>query len=140
MLLAVNYFAVLIAAILGFVITAGWYSLFWSKVWSEVVGLTELSLQKQQSAAPFILAFAADCIMAWTIAVLLGSIWPLQTIPMHNGALVGALVWFGFTITALSVNYLFAARSLRSLAIDGGNWLIVLMVMGMYIAHATGPS
>jgi hypothetical protein len=42
-------------------------------------------------------------------------------------------VWFGFVITTLAVNNSFAMRKPILIAIDGGHWLAVLLVMGAII-------
>lgn len=50
-----------------------------------------------------------------------------------NGLISGAFVWLGFVITTLTVNNMFGLRSHRLIAIDGGHWLGVLLVMSAII-------
>lgn len=42
-------------------------------------------------------------------------------------------LWFGFVITTLVVNNTFGMRSAKLIAIDGGHWLAVLLLMGAII-------
>jgi hypothetical protein len=39
-------------------------------------------------------------------------------------------VWLGFIATTLTTNYAFSGHKYRLTAIDGGHWLVVLIVMG----------
>jgi len=52
--------------------------------------------------------------------------------------LVAAFCWAGFVITTMVVNNGFAGRDARLLLIDGGHWLIVLLLMGAIIG-GMGP-
>jgi hypothetical protein len=68
--------------------------------------------------------------MAWVLAGLLGHIGALT---LRGGLISGAFCWLGFVITTLVVNYTFAMRGWRLLLIDGGHWLVVLLLMGAII-------
>jgi hypothetical protein len=50
-----------------------------------------------------------------------------------GGASVGFLAWVGFVATVLSVNNSFANRPRQLTLIDGGHWLVVLLVAGAII-------
>ena len=52
---------------------------------------------------------------------------------MRNGIISGAFCWLGFVITTILVNNSFAHRDRRLLLIDGGHWLLVLVLMGAII-------
>jgi hypothetical protein len=52
---------------------------------------------------------------------------------LRNGVISAAFLWFGFVLTTMTVNYSFVGRDKRLLAIDTGNWLIVLVVIGAVI-------
>src|SRR5215472_8477814 len=70
----IDYWAVLIAAIAGYIVGAVWY---WGlgKPWMAALGLTEAMIRgkdKKPSPLPFVLAFVADVVMAWVLAGLVG--------------------------------------------------------------------
>jgi Protein of unknown function (DUF1761) len=71
----VYYLAIVIAAIAAWLAGAGWYMAF-GKTWMAALGMTPEKMQaaKNQPGAylPFIYAFAAELVMAWTLAGLLG--------------------------------------------------------------------
>ena len=79
---------------------------------------------------PFIYAFAADLVMAWTLAGLLGHIGPLS---LRTGVISAAFCWLGFVMATMLVNNSFASRDWRLIWIDGGHWLLVLLLIGAII-------
>src|SRR6266849_2809593 len=131
----VNYLAILIAAVAAWIAGAAWY-MGLGKVWMSALGITPERMQemKGQPGAflPFILAFVAELVMAWVLAGLLGHLGPGQ-VTFRNGVISGAFCWLGFVITTMLVNNSFAHRDRRLLLIDGGHWLVVLVLMGAII-------
>jgi hypothetical protein len=76
------------------------------------------------------MSFVAELVMAWTLAGLLFRIGPLT---VQSGIISGVLCWFGFVLTTMLVNNGFAKRDRRLILIDGGHWLLVLLLMGVII-------
>jgi len=128
-----NYLAIVIAAVVAWLAGAAWYMTL-GKIWTAALGKTleEAHAARQQPGAylPFISAFIAELIMAWVLAGLLGHIGALT---LRGGLISGAFCWLGFVITTLFVNNSFAKRDWRLVWIDGGHWLIVLVLMGAII-------
>jgi hypothetical protein len=129
----INYLAILIAAVAGWVAGAVWYMAL-AKPWMAAVGTTneeiEASRGRPGAWLPFVLAFVACVVMAWVLAGLIGH---MGRVNVRSGVISGAFCWFGFVITTMLVNYSFARRSRMLLLIDGGYWLIVLALMGAII-------
>lgn len=130
----IDYWAVFLAAIAGYLVGALWY---WAlrNPWMAAHGLTEALLKgKDQKPSPFpyVLAFVANLVMAWVLAGLIGHL-GIGQVTLKNGVISAAFVWFGFVITTLAVNYSFAMRKPVLIAIDGGHWLVVLLLMGSVI-------
>ena len=71
--------------------------------------------------------------MAWMLAGVLVHLGPRIPLTIRSGIITGAFCWFGFVITTMLVNNSFARREWRLLWIDGGHWLIVLVLMGAVI-------
>jgi hypothetical protein len=129
----VNYLAVFVAAIAGFAIGALWYSFLFARMWMEAIGITEAEIRERRSPMPFVVAIIAYVIMAWVLAVLIGSVFA-DAVTIGDGILAGALAWLGFVVTTTAVNYSFAGRKPSLTAIDGGHWLVVLLVQGAIVA------
>ncbi|MPZ38890.1 MAG: DUF1761 family protein [Rhizobiales bacterium] len=131
----INYLAILVAAVAGWIVGAVWYMAF-AKSWMAAVGVTRerIDAAKQQPGAslPFVFAFAACVIMAWVLAGLIGHLGPGQ-VTVRNGVISGAFCWVGFVFTTMLVNNSFAMRSRMLLLIDGSYWLVVLALMGAII-------
>jgi hypothetical protein len=134
----INYWAILIAAIVAYIASSIWYMVL-AKPWAAAHGFAEDMMTRMKAAhggkpspTPFIIAFIANLVMAWVLAGLLGHLGPGQ-VTLMNGVISAAFVWVGFVITTLAVNNSFAMRKPMLIAIDGGHWLLVLLVMGAII-------
>jgi len=119
----VNYVAVLVAAVAGFAFGGVWYMSL-GKLWMAALGMTD---HPKPKPAPFIIAFAAQLVMAYMMAGALGH---LGTVSVVAGLITGALLWVGFVATTLVVNHRFQGAKWSLTLIDGGHWLGVMLVMG----------
>lgn len=126
----VDTWAIFIAAVAGNVVGAVWY---WAlaKPWMAANNLGEESFRREEASmpalVPYAVAFAAQLIMAMTLAGIIGH---LGIVTLKNGIISGAMCWLGFVISTMVVNHTFAERSRMLLLIDGGYWLLVLVAMG----------
>ncbi len=129
----INYIAVLLAGAIGFGFGGIWYRLL-AAPWKAAHGFTteQIRAHHGKGAAPWplIIAFVADLVMAWMLAGVMGH---LGLVSIKNGLISALFIWFGFIITTLAVNNPFGMRSAKLILIDGGHWLLVLMLMGAII-------
>lgn len=130
---AINLPAVLAAAIASFLFGGVWYGLF-SRQWLVAANLTA-PLSKsgwQANAVPFIITFAAQLLMAYTLAGVIGHL-ATDQVSLSSGVAAGAFVWAGFVMTTLVVNHTFQGARRALTAIDGGHWLGALVIQGAII-------
>ncbi len=128
-----NYLAIVIAAVAGWLVGAIWYGALFSKPWMAANGISAESMKARGvSPLPFIVSFVALVAMAWVLAGILGHLGPAQ-VTARNGIVSAAFLWAGFVLTTMAVNNTFAGRKPMLLAIDGGHWLTVMAVMGAVI-------
>jgi hypothetical protein len=127
----INYLAVLVAAVAAWLVGALWYTAL-GKAWMRALGSRPARRTGLRGAAPFVISFLAELVMAWVLAGTLGHFGPGE-VTVSNGILSGALLWAGFVGTTTLVNYAFAGRSTELVLIDAGHWLAVLIVMGALI-------
>ena len=131
----INYLAVFIAGLAGFGFGAVYYMSL-ARPWMNAVGWTadqqaaHIKGELNPSKAPFAIAIAANFVMAWVLAGVIGHMGPVT---VRSGLISAAFIWFGFIITTLAVNYAFSGRKPMLTVIDGGHWLGVLLVMGAVI-------
>jgi hypothetical protein len=131
----INYLAVLIAALAGFGFGAVYYMTL-SRAWMTAMGWTAEQQAARTAAGmgsnktPFLIAIAANLVMAWVLAGLIGH---MGAVTVRSGIISAAFVWFGFVATTLAVNYAFGGRRPMLTVIDGTHWLGVFMIMGAVI-------
>ena len=132
----VSYLAVVIAAVVAWLAGAAWYMIF-GRMRIEALEWAPEKIEAAKSRPrdffPFsydIYAFVADLVMAWVLAGVLGH---LGALTLRAGLISAALCWLGFVMTTLTVNNTFAHRDWRLLWIDGGHWLVALLLMGAVI-------
>jgi uncharacterized protein DUF1761 len=128
MQISVNYLAVVVAAVAGYLLGWGWYMAF-GKVWMAALGKSKEDCGKP-SPVPLIIAAVACLLMAWMLAGLMGH---LADVTVRGGIISALFVWVGFVLTTVGVNQAFQGLRPVVTAIDAGHWLAVLIVMGAII-------
>jgi hypothetical protein len=127
-----NYLAVLIAAVVAWIAGAAWYMSL-AKPWRAAIGISAEKMEELKTRPgahlPLIYVFVAELIMAWVLAGLMGHLGNGQ-VTLLNGVISGAFCWLGFVLTTIVVNHSFAMRGWRLIWIDGGYWLVALVLMG----------
>lgn len=127
------YLAILIAAVAAWLAGAVWYMAL-GKTWMAALGTTpeKMDAARKEPGAylPFVYAFAAEVVMAWMLAGLLLHLSVTIPLTIKTGMISAAFCWVGFVITSMLVNNSFARRDWRLMWIDGGHWLVVLLLMG----------
>lgn len=138
---SVSFWAVLAAAIASWLAGAGYYTLL-AEPWAAAQGTNTDHLRRERAAkagtpaawAPFVLVFVAELMMAWVLAVLM---FHMDITGPRGGIVTGALTWLGLVATTVAVNNMFADRKLMLTVIDGGHWLLVLVLTGAIIGWLT---
>ena len=129
----VNYWAILVAAVAAWIAGAAWYMSL-GKYWQAALGLTTEQMEACRTRPlawlPFVLVFIGHVVMASTLAGILAH---FGIVTVKDGVITGALCWFGFVLTSMLANNAFAMRSYRLTVIDGGHYLLVLVLMGAII-------
>lgn len=123
---SINYVAVLVAAVSTFAIGALWYSpLLFQRAWMNVNKLTESDLGTGGQGKIFALSFLFALVMAFNLAMFLNA----ADTTLAWGATAGALVaiWVALGIGTVA---LFERRPPAYIAINGGYWIVSLVVMG----------
>ena len=127
---AVNYLAVLVAAVAGAIINAAWYSGIFARQVNALRAVDPTIAGRAPAPPLYAVAIAAQLIMAFTLAVFLET---LGFTGWGNGMMVGFFAWLGFSVTSLAVVQTFGYRKPMFTVIDGGNWLVTLLAMGAII-------
>jgi uncharacterized protein DUF1761 len=129
----VNFLSILIAAVAAWIFGGIYYTTL-SKPWLAAQGKTLEQCKAEQAgksgatkAAPFILVFVGEFIMAW---VLYGILIHLNMFTIRAGIISGAFCWFGFVLPTVAGNYAFHGRKPMLTVIDSAAWLGALVIIG----------
>jgi hypothetical protein len=129
--LQLNYTAILVAALIQWVLGALWYSLLFGKQWRALVGQKQSPGGKSAivaMASSFIgglfLAFALAHVIQWSYA---------SNFPW--GAFIGFICWFGFVLPLLFAQTLYEKRSFKLFAINIFYWLFAFIISGGLLAQ-----
>lgn len=125
----VNYLAVVVAAVSGFVVGGLWYSpVLFMKTWMAESGVTEDDMAKRSPAKVYGIALILCLIAAFTFALFLG---PEPGLAFGAGA--GFAAGFAWVAASFGVNYLFEAKSFKLFLVNGGYHTVQFTVMGAII-------
>ena len=123
----INYLAVLIAAAASFVCGAAWYTAF-SGPWMTAAGVVKGDPRVGKSV--YLVAGVCQLVMAFLLAGVLGH---LDRVDLAGGVISAFFLWLGFVVTSMTVNHRFQGKGWTLTAIDGGYWLVALLIQGAII-------
>jgi len=124
----INWFAILSATLVGFVVGFLWYGPLFGKVWMKEAGLSEEDVKNGNMAKIFGFTAVFQFIMAYCLAMFFGN-----DITAASGAMYGFLTGFAWVALSVSVLALYEQRSFKYMLINGGFWTVVFTLMGLII-------
>jgi len=131
-----NFLSILVAAIAAWIFGAIYYTSL-GKQWMAAQGKTPEQCKAEQAgksgasaAAPFVIVFVGELIMAW---VLYGILVHLDMFTVRAGLITGAFCWLGFVVTTITSNNAFSNRRPLLTVIDSAAWLGAMLIMGSII-------
>lgn len=128
---ALNWLAILIASLVGFVIGWLWYGPLFGKQWMTSIGKTEDELGQGNRAKVFGFTFVFQFIMATFLAMFFyADSTSVSSMTGGTGAYYGLLAGFGWVATASGIDALFEQRSWNYILINAGYWILVFVLMG----------
>lgn len=124
-----NYPAILVAALVSFVVGGAWYSpLLFAKAWMGEAGLDDAALRRAKLGKVFALAFVCSLVMAFNLSAFLGA-----KPTLAFGTMAGLAAGLGWVAMSLGVIYLFEQRSLKLWLINAGCQVVTYTLMGAVI-------
>ena len=120
-----NWWAILVATVLAFVLGGLWYGPLFGKAWLAAMGKTEDEIEP--SPSPFIISFFTALVTAITLAWL---VYALSITGWGAGALLGLVTGVGFIATAMASDTAFCGWGLRLFIIQSGYRVVYSVVMG----------
>lgn len=124
-MLDINWFAVLLAAVVSFVIGGLWYGPLFGKQWLRASGVDEAALGTGGMGRIFALSFLMQLLAAAVLALFIGAESTL-TFGLFAGVAAGVF----WVATAFGVVYLFERRPFAHWAVNASYHIVVYAVMG----------
>ena len=125
-----NFWAVLVAALIQWVLGALWYSLLFAKPWMALTGHTPGERPKGAIFA-MTASFVGGLILSFILAHMV--IWS-DAMTWCRGAFIGGICWLGFIAVPLFFEKLYERRPYKLFAINAGYWLVALLCSGVVLA------
>lgn len=127
----INWLAVIVAAIIRMAVGFVWYSPpVLLKPWQALTGVTPETMRAGMGKA-LAIDVLASLVMAF---ILLHAVTYAGATDIFTGAAVGALNWLGFQATLMISLWGYENRPPKLIAINLGNNLIALVLMGALLA------
>ena len=127
-----NFLAILVAAVILWVLGAAWYSppLF-AKPWMAALRITPDPANKKGLVPGMVASLVGDFILAFVLEHLI--LWA-HAGSVHGGAFIGFLVWVGFFAAPNFPQGIYERRPFTLFAINNGYWLVGLIIVGILLA------
>ena len=122
---------ILAAGLAGWLLGAVWYTTL-ARPWQRALGLNpDECKDKKMPMSPLVVAFLAACVMSAVLYQLLTNLGVMGLVP---SAVAGFTIGVGFLLTSILVNNMFQQRSFMLTVIDGGHWVLAVVVEAIVIS------
>ena len=123
--------AILAAGAAGWIFGAIWYGAL-SKAYQRALGLNPDDCKdRKMPLAPMLVSFLVAVVMSAVLYQLLTNLGVIGVVP---SLVAGFTIGVGFLLTATLVNNMFQQKSFALTVIDGGHWVLAVMVEAVVIA------
>ena len=128
-----NYLAILVTAVVIFVIGALWYTVLFGKAWLAAHAYTPEQIEgmKQGMGRTYGLSFLCYLVLAGVMDLLIVL---LGITAATGGAKLGAVCWLGFVATIGLTANLYSNKRLATYLIDAAYQLVFMVVAGVILA------
>lgn len=132
---AINWHAVVAAAVLAWLFGAAWYMTL-SKPWLKAARLDPTRMGR--SVSPFVIGFIGEFVMA-SVASLIVAAMTGGSPGVVAGLVLGFVLWLGFIATTFTVSHRYQGFGWDLTMIDAGHWLGVMLIIGAVIGWFGAP-
>ncbi len=129
-----NYWAVVVSAIVYWMLGGLWYAALFGQRWMVLEGITAEQAKSVNPALPYIITFVLNLLIAFVLAQL--CLWRNAN-TAARGAAVGVLLWIGIVGPITFTTYMYEMRSKELFAINEFYPLVGLCLMGVILGAWT---
>ena len=141
-MVSINIWAVIVAAVVMFVIGGIWYGPLFGKQWAKLIGMSDESMKAMRAkgmsgmAGSYILMFVGALVMCFVLASTITSAVYFRT--PHIGGVAWGFhtafwAWLGFIAPVTLGTVLWEKKSWKLWLLNNGYWLVALLVAGFII-------
>ena len=130
----VNNVAVLVSGVVIFLLGGLWYSpVLFARQWVAMIGKPSEELRANAGNIPtsYVFVFLCGLVTAWVMALVVGN---FATASAIDGAVIGALCWFGFAGATSFGTAIFSGKPKALWLIDSGFNLAGFVIVGVILA------
>jgi hypothetical protein len=129
-----NYPAVVVAAVVYWIMGALWFGVLFAKPWMALEQMTEEQARSANPVLPYVVSFLLNLLIAYVLGQL--CLWRNAT-TAARGAALGTLLWIGFVGPITYTTYMYELRPWQLFAINQFYPLAGLCVMGAILGAWT---
>jgi hypothetical protein len=129
--LHVNYLAIVVAAVVNYVIATIWYAVLFGKLWAKLTGITDM----KPSALNIVLVFIGSLVLSYVLyhSIVFGNAY-FNMSGISGGLMGGFFGWLGYIAPITLTTKLYEKKPWGLWLLDNAFWLISLLVMGMILS------
>jgi hypothetical protein len=129
--LSVNYLAVLVAAIVNYIIATIWYAAIFRKTWQKLTGIADM----QPSPVNIILTFIGSLVLSYVLyhSIAFGNAY-FKMSGIAGGLMGGFFGWLGYIAPVTLTTKLYEKKPWGLWLLDNAFWLISLLIMGIILS------
>ena len=129
-----NYAAVVVSAVVYWLLGAVWYGFLFNKPWLELEQMTAEKAASMNPLLPYIITFVLNLLIAFVLAQI--CTWRNAN-TAARGAAVGILLWIGFIGPVNYMTFMYEMRPMKLFAINEFYSLVGLFLMGLILGAWT---
>ncbi len=126
----INYLAIIVAAVLYWLLGGLWFGLLFSNQWMALEGFKAADIKNISPTIPYIVSMAANLVIAFILALVCAS---QKADTAVKGAQTGILMSVGFVATTTLTTYLYEGRPFHLFLINVGYIVVGMALMGAVI-------
>jgi len=129
-----NYLAVIVSAIVYWLIGGVWFALLFGKQWMKLENMTEPQARAMNPAVPYVVSFLLGILIAFVLAQLCA--WRNAT-TAARGASLGVFLWLGIVAPVTYTTSMYEMRPIQLFLINEGYVLVGFIAMGAILGGWT---
>lgn len=130
----INYWAVLVSAVVSMIIGWLWFGLIFGKAWVKLMNIDMKKMEemkKKGMAKPYIIMFIGLLLMNYVFAHFIDY---ADAATFNQGLVAGFWIWLGFFVPVMIGMVLWEGKPLKLYFIHVFHYLVVLLVSGAILA------